>query len=45
MPTSQQINAFFRRFIQTLYENRRFSPALIETLALLLTGVFLGRHG
>jgi Transposase DDE domain len=44
MPTNQQVNAFFRRFLQTLYENRRFPPALIETLALLLTGVFLGRH-
>lgn len=44
MPTNQHLNAFFVQFLKTLYQSRRFPRALVETLALLLTGVFLGRH-
>jgi Transposase DDE domain len=44
MSTNQQLYKYNRRFLKELYQSKMLPIELMETLALMLTGLFLGRH-
>jgi len=42
--TNHELYSFLKNFLRDLYKGQSFPKHLITTMAMMLTGLFLGRH-